>query len=210
MTPIGSVSIQCHFPSGSSRMSDILQGSGFLRLLLVASTFSAPSVATAAVIYDAGSPQRPLQVTGLSFANGLFDASFDYSVAFGDSLVDQSVITGSTDISVGMTLRDQLNTTNIDSTPTFAFISVTDPMPLIAGSQDPTSYAGYSIFADGPVAGIWGADTRLGPDLVSAAADTALVTFAPAAVPEPSSFALLGMGAICIAGYRRRKKKHTV
>ena len=82
------------------------------------------------MVYDGGSPNRPVSMTGLVLANGTFTATFDYTSAFGDALVSQQAITGSTDAIVLAAMQGQLNLTRQDSSVTLAFISVTNPAPF--------------------------------------------------------------------------------
>ena len=92
-------------------------------------TMTVPTCSSAAVTYDNGQPQRPLSVSGLTLVNGTYTATYDYGVSFGDSVIDQEAITGSTDAAVIAEILQQLNSTGVDSSPTAAYVSVTDASP---------------------------------------------------------------------------------
>jgi len=161
------------------------------------------SLVNADVVFDSGTPQRPLSVTGLNLANGVFDASFDYTTQFGDAVILQEPITGSSDTDVMAALRLQLDVTGIDSSATWAFVSVIAPSsPFATGNAVTDTQAGSSG---------WG-EFRGGPlFLTTADPRIALVTFTPAAaVPEPSSFLCIGLMALVAGGLNWSRKRRQI
>ncbi len=167
-------------------------------LALITSTCHA-TIVVPAITYDGGTPNRPSSITGLTFANGVFNAHFDYDIVFGNTLIDQSSVTGSSDAVVGAALRDLLNGSPEDSNDTVAFISVTST----AAVGNPNLYEGGAIatLSFGP--GQW---LFISSGIASKVLDpeTALVTFV--AVPEASGFLCLGLVSMVVASTSLRSR----
>lgn len=177
-----------------------------LRLMIVsAGLLALASRVEAAVIYDAGSPQRPLSVTDLVFANGIFTANIDYSTSFGDTIVDPTAITGSTILTIQTALQSQLNSTNINSRPTFLVVNVDDTAP----GGDPTQFSGNLIFDFSANPNTWNLSPTSGADADTTDPAIGLITFTSqaTAVPEPSTYALalLCGGPLLFRAVRRRQ-----
>lgn len=174
----------------------------------LAAILSSSTIASAAVIYDSGTPNRPLSITDLTFANGTFTATFDYTAFFGDAVIDPSVITGSDIATVLAALVSQLNATGVNSRLTTAWISVNDPAPFFS----PSIFSGAAIIDNVASANTWfGADFHVTNDASTAVTPSiALVTFAEATsspVPEPSSWLLMVIGAAGVGARRYWRRK---
>lgn len=187
-------------------MNDRILAAAFAAIL------SSSTIASAAVIYDSGTPNRPLSITDLTFANGTFTATFDYSAFFGDAVIDPSVITGSDIATIRSALQSQLNLTGIDSRLTTAWISVSDPAPF--GSAG--ALAGAAIFDNTTGANNWSsAAFHVTSDSATTGPIIALVTFAEATsssvpsspVPEPASWLLMVIGAARVGARRYWRRK---
>lgn len=176
-----------------------------LTIVLVGMLTSASRV-EAAVIYENVFPNRPLTVTDLSFANGLFTASIDYTTSFGDTIVDPTAVTGSTIAAIQTALLDQLIPTSLTITTTHLIIAVTDPAP----KGDLSRFDARAITHSGGSMKWSTSGSYSGLDALTSGQSEGLVTFTPqaAAVPEPSTFAL----ALLCGGpllYRRLRRRQS-
>jgi hypothetical protein len=168
------------------------------------------TAAGAAVVYDAGVPQRPISVTGLSTSTGNYTASITYNIFIGDTLFDNVAGTGSSTTALQSALLSQLNFTGIDSATTILVLAVTDTAPF----GDPSRWTGSVVQDSSAGAMNWTSNVITETDgmsnifgIVSFTAVSLASSGGPAAgVPEPSTLAGCLVMAIA-AGVRRRRQR---
>jgi 6-phosphogluconolactonase (cycloisomerase 2 family) len=149
-------------------------------------TITDPGSDPSTVTFNSGSPQRPTLITGLQFANGLFDATFDYTSAFGDELYDPTPQTGSSVSEVADAIRDRINMTGTNSSTTIAFLTISDTDPN--GNNPSLNLMGGTRVIDGnPSPNNWYSEafgTNL--DRQSTQPDLALIRLSPSQVGDDS------------------------
>jgi hypothetical protein len=164
------------------------------RIFIAVSLWACISTVQAAVIYDGGTPNSPISITGLSLANGLFDANITYNVLIEGSTLSGVGATGSSALDVAVAMVNQLNLTGIDSFFIDGlFIVTADLVGGFAAARAIDQVTGPGNWA---ALGIQGHGDRN----ARSAGFVELVR----AVPEPSTLALLGLGAAGLGFARRR------
>jgi len=158
--------------------------------------------------YLAGTPTHlsPSSSSGGGWASAAFVISgtivFDLGAAF---TLSRMALWNDTDAqAIGdFTLAISNDVTFASSTSLGSFSAVTDPLPVTAQVFSLTPASGRFVRLN-----ILGANANV--NLVNSgelAFDATPASASPPAVPEPSTFALLGIGAVCLIGYRRTRKR---